>query len=364
MATKNYLDKTGLAYFWSKIVAKIPTKTSDLTNDSGFALDSDVVHKTGAETITGEKTFSATKVKVLNGETVFNYSAERRWDALSIGTAYANWEEAKKDGTWHRIWRISFPANTNFWGRLTIGLTASYAGFNASGYMEKQISIAFNGAALYNNVGHYSALSIKTEKDFRISECIWNADTSQWQIIIYSQQPQGNNAPRSVILKCETYADYLLTAFDGITIESTPEISQIASYTNTSATPSGGTKTFYFADLPVYQDPYGREILNTDSVASATKLGGIKVGSGLSITDGVLSTQPTAPNWSDITNKPAFATVATSGSYNDLTNKPTIPTAGTITSGSTGYATGGDVYNAIGDVESILTTLNNGGGAQ
>lgn len=30
------------------------------------------------------------------------------------------------------------------------------------------------------------------------------------------------------------------------------------------------------------------------------------------------------PAWSDITNKPTFATVATSGSYNDLTNKPTI----------------------------------------
>ena len=31
-------------------------------------------------------------------------------------------------------------------------------------------------------------------------------------------------------------------------------------------------------------------------------------------------------NWSDILNKPTFATVATSGSYNDLSNKPTIPT--------------------------------------
>lgn len=53
-----------------------------------------------------------------------------------------------------------------------------------------------------------------------------------------------------------------------------------------------------------------------------------------------------------------------SGNYNDLTNKPTIPSAGTITSGSTGYATGGDVYTAIGNVETILSTLNNGGGAQ
>lgn len=47
-----------------------------------------------------------------------------------------------------------------------------------------------------------------------------------------------------------------------------------------------------------------------------------------------------------------------------IKNKPTIPTAGTITSGSTGYATGGDVYDAIGDVETILQTLNDGGGAQ
>lgn len=60
----------------------------------------------------------------------------------------------------------------------------------------------------------------------------------------------------------------------------------------------------------------------------------------------------------------SLSTVATSGAYADLSGKPTIPTAGTITSGNTGYATGGDVYDAIGDVESILTTLNNGGGAQ
>lgn len=65
-----------------------------------------------------------------------------------------------------------------------------------------------------------------------------------------------------------------------------------------------------------------------------------------------------------ILNKPTLATVATSGAYSDLSGKPTIPTAGTITSGSTGYATGGDVYTAIGNVETILSTLNNGGGAQ
>lgn len=32
-----YLDKDGLTYLWGKIKAKIPTKTSQLTNDSGFS---------------------------------------------------------------------------------------------------------------------------------------------------------------------------------------------------------------------------------------------------------------------------------------------------------------------------------------
>ena len=36
----------------------IPTKLSDLTNDSGFAIDNNVVHKSGNETINGTKTFT------------------------------------------------------------------------------------------------------------------------------------------------------------------------------------------------------------------------------------------------------------------------------------------------------------------
>lgn len=32
----SYLDKEGLEYTWNKIKPWIPTKTSDLTNDSGF----------------------------------------------------------------------------------------------------------------------------------------------------------------------------------------------------------------------------------------------------------------------------------------------------------------------------------------
>ena len=70
-------------------------------------------------------------------------------------------------------------------------------------------------------------------------------------------------------------------------------------------------------------------VSNTDYATSSTG-GVVKVGSGLSITNGVLSTTgggvADAVEWDNVLNKPSFSTVATSGSYNDLSNKPTIPT--------------------------------------
>lgn len=74
------------------------------------------------------------------------------------------------------------------------------------------------------------------------------------------------------------------------------------------------------ADLP---EPYELP------VASDTVLGGVKIGSGLSINQGVLSANgggvADSVDWSKVQNKPDFATVATSGDYNDLSNKPSIP---------------------------------------
>ena len=71
--------------------------------------------------------------------------------------------------------------------------------------------------------------------------------------------------------------------------------------------------------------------------ASATTLGGVKVGSGLSITNGVLSATggggvADSVDWSKVQNKPNFANVATSGDYNDLSNKPTIPSVAGLAS--------------------------------
>ena len=222
--------------------------------------DTSLVTLATGQTITGNKKFQNSTLEIDGGEFKFHYHLERRLRGISANGSYANWDSEKKDGTWHRIWRVSFPEGSNFWGKLTIGFVGSYSSFNASGYIEKEICVAFNGSTLYNNVGRYSALGLNVEKDFRISELVWNSDTNQWQILIYSHQPSGNNYPQEVIIKCETTNNTVsITAFEGITV-SNAEISQIASYVNSKATVDGTSKTFYFADLPVYQDPYGEEI--------------------------------------------------------------------------------------------------------
>lgn len=73
-------------------------------------------------------------------------------------------------------------------------------------------------------------------------------------------------------------------------------------------------------------------------IASSTVLGGVKIGSGIRISSGVISATYTsvgaaaASHTHTASQVTGLATVATSGSYNDLTNKPSIPSL-------SGYAT-------------------------
>ena len=134
----------------------------------------------------------------------------------------------------------------------------------------------------------------------------------------------------------------------------------IVSGNNVVAGLDGGVLYFDFqrdrsGGTPVYNYYYGNKSSSISSVSSVSSSSTNRQVPGAKLFYNTMATKA---------DTSSLATVATSGSYNDLSNKPTIPTAGTITSGSTGYATGGDVYNAIGNVETILSTLNNGGGAQ
>lgn len=85
--------------------------------------------------------------------------------------------------------------------------------------------------------------------------------------------------------------------------------------------------------------------------ATADTLGGVKVGAGLSITDGKLSATgggiADSVEWANVQNKPNFSAVATSGSYNDLAGKPAIPTDNNQLANGAGYQNAGQVTAAI-----------------
>lgn len=65
--------------------------------------------------------------------------------------------------------------------------------------------------------------------------------------------------------------------------------------------------------------------------ASSSTLGGVKIGSGLTInTNGVVSADVTSSTLTAYAKTTDLSAVAKSGSYNDLSNKPTIPAAYTL----------------------------------
>ena len=274
-----------------------------LTNASAFATSAqgtkadNAMPKSGG-TFTGEVKFGST-------ENFQGYYIKRMIGSLGAGTRYADLDSSYKDGTWHRMWRLRFPNGSNFWGKIKITLYGGYSSFNASGVMSKSITCNFNTSSIYNNVGCYDGLGVNVEQDFRISEAIWNATASAWEVLIWQKHLNGNNSP-VIMLECWTTNNTnYINAFNGITAQ-TVELTKSTSYSAQKASSTGGTKTVMWEALPVYENPLGEEIATVamledkqDKITSSNKLSASLV-SGL-------------------------ATVATSGSYDDLSNKPSIP---------------------------------------
>lgn len=222
-------------------------------------------------TFTGEVTFG-------NTENFQGYYIKRMIGSLGAGTAYANLDSSYKDGTWHRMWRLRFPSGSNFWGKIKITLYGGYSSFNASGVMSKSITCNFNTSSIYNNVGCYDGLGVNVEQDFRISEAIWNATVSAWEVLIWQKNLSGNNSP-TIMLECWTTNNTnYINAFNGITAQ-TVELTQSTSYSAQKASSTGGTKTVTWATLPVYENPLGEEIATVamledkqDKITSSNKL--------------------------------------------------------------------------------------------
>ena len=240
------------------------TVTSSGTIDLGTVITSHqdisgLMPKSGG-TFTGE-------VKFGNTENFQGYYIKRMIGSLGAGTAYNNLDSSYKDGTWHRMWRLRFPSGSDFWGKIKITLYGGYSSFNASGVMSKSITCNFNTSNIYNNVGCYDGLGVNVEQDFRISEAIWNADVSAWEVLIWQKNLNGNNSP-TIMLECWTTNNTkYINAFNGIAAQ-TVELTQSTSYSAQKASSTGGTKTVMWEALPVYENPLGEEIATMSDLST------------------------------------------------------------------------------------------------
>lgn len=94
--------------------------------------------------------------------------------------------------------------------------------------------------------------------------------------------------------------------------------------------------------------------------ASSSTLGGVKIGSGLTInTSGVLSADVTSSTLTAYAKTADLSAVAKSGSYNDLTNKPTIPSAYTLPAASSSVIGGVKVGNNISVTSGTISVTKN-----
>lgn len=208
---------------------------------------------TSGGTLTGELTTQ--DVNIAGAVSQRSVYSRKILGKFILGATYGDLDSKYKDGTYHRMWRIRLASNTNFAGRIKVCLRASWNSFNASGSMSKTMHCGISGSRISNNVGYYDSLGYYTELDFHISELIWNDTATAWEILIWQKNLSGNNEP---IVMLETFGDVL-----NVTVQPV-ELTQMTSYTAPKASPTGGDKVVNWADTPVFETPYGKEVATTD----------------------------------------------------------------------------------------------------
>lgn len=184
---------------------------------------------------------------------------------------------------------------------------------------------------------HNNGISINTDDSDGNQQLNMNIDTKE---IVFDTTLNSFNS--NIIINPE----YITIASNNLDLSQVKSVTGLKTVNGQSILGNGNISTSY--TLPI---------------ASDTVLGGVKVGAGLSINNGVLSANgggtADAVDWSNVQNKPTFATVATSGSYNDLTDKPsiyTLPVANNESLG--GVILGRETYSSLGEF-TIIADSNN-----
>lgn len=373
-------------YSWTEITNKptIPTKTSDLTNDSGFLTSTDY-----ATASTGGV------IKVGGGLEITNGVLSATGGGTADAVEWANVLNRPTDVSYWTndagyITSSDLPTVGN--ATLTIQKNSTSVGtFTANATSNKTINITVPTTA-----ADVSALPASTKYGASIAVSI---NTTDYKVTTTLKDQDGNTLGTAQVIDLplesvvvngsydNTNKKIVLTLQNGNTIDI--PVADLVAGLQSEITSSNKLSS----DL-VDDTNHTHKFMTS---AEKTKLSGIAAGAEVNVQSDWTESNSSSDAY--IQNKPSLATVATSGSYNDLSNKPTIPTVNnatltiqkngtsvaTFTANAssnvtanisvptlyttTGQNTDGAVTqklftDTVGNVETILQTLNNGGGAQ
>ena len=330
----NYYDQTAINSMFNAL--DVPTKTSDLTNDSGFLTTSTLPIATAS---------NLGVVKIGSG---INVAAD---GTISAAVASLDWANITNK-----------PTDVSYW--------TNDAGYITSADLPTKTSDLTNDSDFVTSADVPTKTSDLTNDSGFITNSVSNLTNYYKKSETYTQG-EVNSLLSAIVIPTKTSdltndsgfitsADYASSATGGVvkitnafgtTMSESGEVKGVVvsgtdypAMWNDAIVSKGtlenalSTKGFAtLSDVPTKTSELTNDsnFVSNTSYATASTGGVVKVGSGLSITNGVLSTTgggvADAVEWDNVLNKPTFATVATSGSYNDLTDKPAPQTVNDAT---------------------------------
>ncbi len=340
----NWTQTNSSADDFIKNKPSIPTKTSDLTNDSGFITSAAIPTNVSAfnndagyldsipDDSVGLNQLDDTVVNALDrindkadtddlATVAFSGSYNDLADKPSIPSGQIQSDWAQTDTA-----EVDYIKNKPTIGNatLTIQKNGTSAGtFTANATSNKTINITVPTTA-----ADVSALPASTKYGASISVSI---NTTDYKVTTTLKDQDGNTLGTAQVIDLPLESVVVSGSYDSTNKKIVLTLQ------------SGST-----IDIPVGDLVAGlqTEITSTNKLASdlvddtgqthkfmtsaeKTKLSGIATGAEVNVQSDWTQTTTTADDY--IKNKPTLATVATSGSYNDLSNKPTIPTVNNAT---------------------------------
>jgi len=346
MANKYYLDKSGLTYFWSKIKAKLSNKQDTLVSGTNIkTINSTSLLGSGnisIPAITVDSALSTTSTNPVQNK-VINTALGKKVDDMTIQLGLqTSGVHLSKFLTYNYSNTTQYNAKL-----LKINISSGHPGGNSFKFYEEVIISANYTGNVSVNVFRYYGQSTGSSGQY-YGDIFWTIDTTNKIVEFYITSGQYTNMYMS------PYKMLIPTTGEGLTQHS-------------------GTAVEYSSGEKHWANVYDLGLI--DGFNRPTYKGtGVALTSDIPSVDSSLSSTSTNPVQNKVintalaakANSADLATVATSGSYNDLTNKPTIPEAITVDSAlsstSTNPVQNRVIYDAIGDVETVLQTLNSGSG--